>query len=99
MSAKTNNKRIDSLETVEFLASRFLEHANLLSTFPKKYDVERLDETFFLPWSIASNSKAMHLLSKNSFGNEVYVVLRALLRKSSLFIICKHVQRKSLKTT
>jgi hypothetical protein len=84
MAENKSDSSLDS-EAVEYLSSCFLKFAELLSNLPSSYTDKKLDDIIFLPWSIAHNSKAIYFLGKNNFGNEVFILLRALLEKIITF--------------
>ena len=92
---ETNSDRPLDRKSVEYLSTCFMNFAELLSNLPSSYSDKKLDGIIFLPWSIASNSKAIYFLGKNNFGNEVFILLRALLEKIITFHylqICDEVE-------
>ncbi len=85
MSDSSAEKKLGSIETVSYFANQLLEQTDLLSSLSIKDETDRIGNTFFLPWSIVESSKALHLLAKNNYGNEVYVLLRGLIEKIITF--------------
>lgn len=85
MNSPDEELTLNDSETVERLAGYFARLAELLSSLSGSYSSSRLQDLMFLPWAIASNSKALCLLARNGFGNETFVLLRALIEKLVTF--------------
>ena len=85
MNEPDKNLTLEDAETAEKLAGYFIDLAELLSSLSGSYKNNRFQELMFMPWAIAENSKALYLLAKNKFGNEAFVLLRALIEKLITF--------------
>ena len=82
---ENNSDRPLDRQSVEYLSTCFIKFSELLSDLPNSYSDKKLDDIIFLPRSLASHAKAIYFLGKNNFGNEVFILLRALLEKIITF--------------
>jgi hypothetical protein len=85
MSLKEKKDSFVSTQALEQLARLFERQTQILSKIPISTSVERIDLGIPLIQGVYSNAKAIILLARNNFGNEVYVVLRSLLERVITF--------------